>query len=137
MADFPAPQGSTGVNRQDVPSMAALVAYILLGLAALMQIGSSGLVVAAPLFTFVGFIGVIIAYVKRGDSRGTWVESHMTLLIRTFWWSTIWAVIGFLLMITIIGIPFAVLLWAIVAIWVLYRVIKGVIYFKDSRPVPL
>lgn len=117
--------------------MAALIAYLLFGLAALTQIGGSGIAVPAPLLTFIGVIGVIVAYVKRGDSRDTWVESHMTWLIRTFWWSTLWAVIGWVLFVTIIGIPFALLLWALVAIWVLYRVIKGVVYFKDQRPIPL
>ena len=36
-----------------------------------------------------------------------------------------------------IGAAVALLLWALVAIWVLYRVIKGVIYFKDQRPIPV
>ena len=119
--------------------MAALIAYLLFGLAALTQFASSGLVVPAPLLTFIGIIGVIVAYVKRGDSRGTWVESHMTWLIRTFWWSTVWALIGWavfiLLAIIVIGLALGPLIWAITAIWVLYRVIKGVLYFKDQRPI--
>jgi uncharacterized membrane protein len=138
MAEFPLPQSSTVVTTgAQAPTMAALLAYVLFGLAALTQIGGSGIAVPAPLLTFIGIIGVIVAYVKRGDSRGTWVESHMTWLISTFWWSTLWAVLGWVLFVTIIGIPFALLLWALVAIWVLYRVIKGVVYFKDQRPIPL
>lgn len=138
MAQFPPPQSSTAVTPGvQAPTMAALVAYVLFGLAALTQIGGSGIAVPAPLLTFVGIIGVIVAYVKRSDSRGTWVESHMTSLIRMFWWSTLWAVLGWVLFVTIIGIPFALVLWAVVAIWVLYRVIKGVVYFKDQRPIPV
>lgn len=138
MAQFPPPQTSTVVTPSaQAPTMAALIAYVLFGLAALTQIGGSGIAVPAPLLTFIGIIGVIVAYVKRGDARGTWVESHMTSLIGVFWWSTLWAVIGWVLFVTIIGIPIALLAWALVAIWVLYRVIKGVVYFKDQRPVPL
>jgi len=121
--------------------MAALIAYLLFGLAALTQIGGSGIAVPAPLLTFIGLIGVIVAYVKRSESRGTWVESHMTWLIRTFWWSTVWALIGWallvLLAIVLIGFALGPLIWAITAIWVLYRVIKGVVYFKDQRAIPL
>lgn len=142
MAQFPPPQGSAVVTHEaQTSTMAALVAYLLFALAALTQIGTSGLVVAAPLLTFIGVIGVIVAYVKRSDSRGTWVESHMTWLIRTFWWSTAWALIGLVVLvmfaIVLIGFALGPLIWAVVAIWVLYRVIKGIMYYKDRRPIPL
>ena len=142
MAQFPPPQGSSVVTANDnVPTMAALVAYLMFGLAALTQIAGSGVAVPAPLLTLFGVVGVIIAYVKRGDARGTWLESHMTWLIRTFWWSTVWAMIGWavlvLLAIVLIGFALGPLIWAITAVWVLYRVIKGVLYFKDRRAIPL
>ena len=141
MAQFPPPQGSQVIDATSVPTMAAIVAYLLFGLAAVMQIGGSGIAVPAPLLTLVGIIGVIVAYIKRGDARGTWLESHMTWLIRTFWWSTLWALIGWvvLLLFAIILIGFALgpLIWAVVAIWVAYRVIKGVMYLKDQRAIPV
>ena len=63
---------------------------------------------------------------KRGDARGTWMESHFTWLIRTFWWSLLWGLIGGLVLITLglilIGIPIAPPIWAVDAIWVIYRV---------------
>ena len=141
MADFPPPQHTSVVRGPDqAPTAAALVAYVMFGLAALTQIGGSGLVVPAPLLTFIGIIGVIIAYVKRPGARGTWLESHMTWLIRTFWWSTVWAVIGWIVLlalaIVLIGFALGPLIWAVTAIWVLYRVIRGIIYFKDQRAIP-
>ena len=39
-------------------------------------------------------------------------------------------------MATLIGIPIAILVWAVASIWVIYRVIRGYLLFKDSRPVP-
>ena len=141
MAQFPPPQSTALDTRSQAPTTAALAAYLLFGLAALTQIGGSGIAVPAPLLTLFGVIAVIIAYVKRGDARGTWVESHMTWLIRTFWWSTVWAMIGWVVLlvlaIVLIGFALGPLIWAVTAIWVLYRVIKGVMYFKDSRPIPL
>ena len=37
---------------------------------------------------FIGFtwlVGVIIAYVKRDEATGTWLASHFSWQIRTFW----------------------------------------------------
>jgi uncharacterized membrane protein len=139
MADYQAVP--TGTSTQDVtrqpPTTSTLVAYLLFGLAAVTQIAGSGLVVPAPLLTI---IGVVIAYLQRSDARGTWVESHLTWLIRTFWWSTIWAVIGWIVLILfaiiLIGLALGPLIWGATAIWVLYRVIRGILLFKDSRPIP-
>ena len=87
-----------------------------------------------------GVIAVIIAYVKRDDARGTWVASHLRWLIRTFWYSMLWGCVGGLVLVTLgiilIGIPIALLIWAVASIWVIYRVIKGYLLFKDNRPVP-
>ena len=62
---------------------------------------SSGLPVAAPLMGIVGIAGLIVAYVKRDDAAGTWVNSHFTWLIRTFWWSLLWSVLGWLTLLTL------------------------------------
>ena len=138
MADYTVAPAPATANPP--PVTAALVAYILFGVAAVLQVASSGLVVPAPLLTFVGIIGVIVAYVKRSEARGTWLESHITWLIRTFWWSTIWALIGWVVLIVLaivlIGLALGPLIWAVTAIWVLYRVIRGFLAFKESRPIP-
>ena len=39
-------------------------------------------------------------------------------------------------MLTIVGIVIAVPLWLAVSLWVLYRVVRGYLLFKDSKPVP-
>ena len=140
MARFPPPEGSVVTTSAQAPTAAALIAYLLFGLAALTQIAGSGLITPAPLLTFIGIIGVIVAYVKRSEARGTWVESHMSWLIRTFWWSTVWAMIGWVILIVLgiilIGLALGPIIWAITAIWVMYRVIRGVLYFKDQKPIP-
>jgi uncharacterized membrane protein len=84
----------------------------------------------------VGIAGLIVAYVKRDDARGTWVASHLTWLIRTFWYSLMWGVVGWLFAVTIIGLLLAIPIWVAASIWVIYRVIRGYLLFKDSKPIP-
>ena len=138
MADFPAP--NAGAAAGEPPVSAALLAYALFGTAAVIALVSSGFHFAAPLMGIVGIAGLIVAYVKRGDAQGTWVASHFTWLIRTFWYSFLWGVVGAVVLlvlgIILIGIPIALLIWAIASIWVIYRVIRGYLLFKESKPIP-
>jgi uncharacterized membrane protein len=76
-------------------------------------------------------VGVIIAYVKRGDLVGTPFESHMTSAIRTFWISLIVGIIGLLLALVIVG--FVVL--GLLALWQLFRIIRGLIRAIDGQPI--
>ena len=64
---------------------ATVVVYALFGVAAVVAIASHGFPPIAPLGGIVGLIGIIMAYVKRGDATGTWLASHYRWLIRTFW----------------------------------------------------
>lgn len=138
MAEFPAPQSASGGS--NVPVTAGVLAYALFAIAAIVAIASHGLPLMGPLVGVLGIVGIIVCYVKRDDAAGTWVASHLTWLIRTFWWSTLWAVIGWIVLIALaivlIGFALGPLIWFVVSIWVLYRVIRGVLYFKDQRPIP-
>lgn len=134
MADFPAPQSGTGTS--SVPVGAGVLAYALFGIGAVLEIARSGIAAPAPFLTLIGIVAVIVCYVKRDDAAGTWVASHMSWLIRTFWWSLLWAVIGWISFVTLIGIPFAIGIWIVTSIWVLYRVVRGYLLYKDSRPIP-
>lgn len=82
-------------------------------------------VVGAFLTGWPSIIAVILNYVKRGDVRGTTLESHFRWQLRTFWYALLWVAVAFLLAITIIGIPFAWLLVVGTGIWVLYRIVRG------------
>jgi uncharacterized membrane protein len=119
---------------------AALLAYALFGVGAVAALVSSGLPAIAPLMGIIGIVGVIVAYVKREQARGTWVASHLRWLIRTFWYSLLWAAVGWIVLLilglVLIGIPLAILIWGAASIWVLYRVIRGYLLFNDSKPVP-
>ena len=84
------------------------------------------------------FVAVVINYVKRDDVRGTWLESHFTWQIRTFWFAVLWAlVIGavtFPLWLVLIGIPMTFVGFAILGIWIIYRVLRGWLALRDRRP---
>lgn len=77
-----------------------------------------------------GLIAIIINYVKRDDVKGTWLESHFNWQIKTFWWTLIGSVIGFLTIPIVIGVPILVATF----IWWLYRLVKGCLYWNDNKP---
>jgi len=85
---------------------------------------------------FVGLtwiVAVVMNYVKRDDVRGTWLESHFDWQIRTFWWGLLWAVVGGLLTLVVVGI--AVLLAD--AVWIIYRIVKGWLSLAENKPLPV
>lgn len=142
MSELPAPQVAS--TDPTVPSQAmistTLIVYALFGVAAVAGLVSSGFPLIAPLMGLIGIVGLILAYVKRGDAAGTWLASHYRWLIRTFWFSLLWGIVGGLVLVTLglilIGIPIAIGIWIATTIWVLYRLIRGYVLFKDSKPVP-
>ncbi len=85
---------------------------------------------------FVGLtwiVAVVMNYVKRDDVRGTWLESHFDWQIRTFWWGLLWAVVGGILTLVVVGIA---VLFAD-AVWIIYRIVKGWLNLAENKPVPL
>lgn len=113
------------------------VLYGLHGFSALMGILSSAFIVTAFLTGWPSIIAVIINYVKRGDASGTFLDSHFGWQLRTFWYALLWVVLAGVLILTVVGIPFAFLLLLIVGFWVLYRIIRGWIALAEARPMPL
>jgi uncharacterized membrane protein len=76
-------------------------------------------------------VAVVIDYVKRDEAKGTWLESHFSWQIRTFWWGLLWGAIGVITFVIIIG-------WLILiadAIWIVYRIVKGWLYLNDGKPI--
>ncbi|MFO1335594.1 MAG: hypothetical protein U1E80_10970 [Piscinibacter sp.] len=67
-------------------------------------------------------------YVKRDDTKGTSTRAT-AWQIRTFWWSLLWAVVGFITMFVLVG--FVIL--AADAVWTIYRIVK-VFELNDGKP---
>jgi len=139
MADTPVAPGANGAPSPALISM-TLVVYGLFGVAAVVALVAHGFPPIAPLGGIVGIIAIAMAHVKRGEAGGTWLASHYRWLIRTFWFSVVWGVVGgiifMLLLIVLIGPVIALVIWFATAIWVLYRLIRGYVLFNSSQPVP-
>lgn len=125
-------------NQQGVrPSLVQLthIIYGLHAIAVLVGVTSASTVAGGFVFGLPSLIAVFINYLKRSDVNGTWLESHFSWQIRTFWFTFLWLVVYGLLIITIIGIPLAWIMIALLGLWVGYRVIRGWVALADSRPV--
>ena len=80
--------------------------------------------------------GVMINYIKREDAENTIYASHFAWQIRTFWWGLAWAGLATFLYFILVGFIVSPIIFAIDAIWVTYRIIKGLLYWNDKRPMP-
>ena len=110
--------------------------YGLHSLAILTGLIGTATVVGSFLWSIPSIVGVILNYVKRADTRGTFLESHFRWQIRTFWYALLWYVLAVLLFVTIIGIPFAFVMFLVLGPWVIYRVGRGWLALNDRRPMP-
>jgi len=113
------------------------VIYALHALTVVTGLMTPAFVVTAFITGWPSIIAIILNYVKRGQARGTWLESHFRWQIRTFWYAALWVVVSLLLMLTFVGIPLALGLIAIAGLWVLYRVVRGWLRLNDRREMPV
>ncbi len=77
---------------------------------------------------FVSLIGVIIAYLKRSES-GAVLRAHYAWIIDTFWVTLVVGIVGGLLTLVVIGWLILAVLW----IWYIYRVVRGVVRLSEGR----
>ena len=111
------------------------IIYALHAFSALMGVISSAAVVTAFLTGWPSILAVILNYARRTEVRGTYLDSHFSWQIRTFWYALLWVAVSLLLVVTIIGIPFAWLLVVFTGLWVLYRIVRGWLALNDGRPI--
>ena len=129
----PAPSGL--VPREGLVTLAHVI-YGLHAFSALTGLLSPAMIVTAFLTGWPSIIAVILNYVKRSDVRGTWLDSHYSWQIRTFWYALLWLAVGGVLFATVLLIPVAVVLWFATGIWVLYRIIRGWLALASTKPMP-
>jgi len=105
-------------------------------------------------------IGVVVNYVKRGDA----VASHHHWMIRTFWYGLLWYLLSLAVLLasawpivlavwrgamsgeyvfawsaifqTVSAATLGALGFVTTWLWLLYRVIRGMVRLAESRPVP-
>ncbi len=113
------------------------VLYGMHAFSALMGLLTPALIVTSFLTGWPSIIAVIINYVKRDEVRGTYLESHFSWQLRTFWYALLWLVVIGILFMTIIGIVLAIPIALGVGIWVVYRLIRGWMTLSQHKPISL
>ena len=92
-------------------------------------------------FCLPSFVAIILNYLRRAQAQGSWLESHFTWQIRTFWYAWLWTVVT-----SIIAIPlllFGVSWWlslgvlVLIVLWVMYRVGRGWMALRAGQPAPV
>ncbi|MFN3595100.1 MAG: DUF4870 family protein [Thiobacillaceae bacterium] len=111
--------------------------YALHAFTVLTGLMTTAFIVTAFVTGWPSLIAVVLNYLKRSEVRGTWLESHYRWQLRTFWFALLWLLIGLSMALTLVGIPMAIALFALVGLWVLYRVARGWLRLNDRRPMPL
>lgn len=114
------------------------IIYGLHALSVVIGLTSPATVVGSFVFGLPSIIAVIMNYVRQSDARGTFLESHFTWQIRTFWYALLWIVVA-----GIVSAPLVLLLGlgiltffvaaAAIGLWVIYRVARGWLALRDGR----
>jgi len=127
--------------REPAPSLITVV-HVTYGLHALgLAIGAFGAatVLGSFLFGWPSIIAVIINYVKRREASGTWLESHFSWQIRTFWFALLWACViafvGLVLAIVLVGIAIWLVGMFALGLWAIYRIARGWLALRDGKPI--
>jgi uncharacterized membrane protein len=123
-------------NGEPMPSVLTVghLVYALHTFAIVVGIIGAATVIGSFVGSLPSIVAVILNYVKRGDARGTWIASHYRWQIRTFWFTLLWALIGWALIITIIGAVVGVPILIALTLWLIYRIGRGWLRLRDRRP---
>ncbi|HVE89867.1 MAG TPA: hypothetical protein VNA44_09215 [Burkholderiaceae bacterium] len=117
------------------------VVYALHTLSLVIGAFGAASIIGAFVFGWPSIIAVIINYVKRSEVRGTYLDSHFSWQIRTFWWallmSAVIAVLGFTLAIVLIGFAIWIVGFFVLGIWAIYRIARGWLALMDRRAMPV
>lgn len=111
------------------------VIYALHALGLLVGILGRRTIIGSFLTGWPSIIAVILNYVKRSDVRGTWLDSHFSWQIRTFWFGALWVVLClcFIILTLGFGIFIAWLPLAVVSLWFVYRIARGWMALRSGR----
>jgi uncharacterized membrane protein len=79
-------------------------------------------------------VALIIDLVKKGDAEGTWQASHFSWRIRSVIWAGVLYVVTWPLWLLLL-LP-GMIAWAIISIWFLYRIVRGLVRMNASQAMP-
>lgn len=136
MATSEVGSGATGAREVD-PSLVTYthVIYALHAASILVGVVGAASIIGSFLFGVPSIVAVVMNYVRRGDVAGSWLESHFRWQIRTFWVAFAVSVVAAALVVTIVLIPVSLAIFFVVALWVVYRVVRGWLNLRDGQTV--
>ncbi|NNF52225.1 MAG: hypothetical protein HKN59_07275 [Gammaproteobacteria bacterium] len=88
-----------------------------------------GTVTALP-----SLIALLINYVKRSSAAP--FDSHHRWMIRTFWWTILWMILGGILVFLVLTAPLGWLVGGIAWLWWIYRHVRGLIALLNNSALP-
>src|SRR5437667_12572287 len=94
------------------------VMYALHSLAVLIGVTTFHTIVGSFIGSLPSIVAVVMNYVRRSATHGSFLESHFRWQLRTFWFAVLCACVSALVMLTIIGIPAAPLGLFALAMWI-------------------
>lgn len=116
------------------------VIYALHALGVLIGVTGPATIVGNFVFGLPSIVAVILNYVRRKDVRGTYLESHFSWQIRTFWFALLWMSLAVVIsapLVLLLGLGILTFFIAalLVGIWVIYRIARGWLRLRDGQPV--
>src|SRR3990167_8557373 len=79
-------------------------------------------------------VALVIDLVKKDDAEGTWQVSHFRWRIRTVIWAGVLYIVTLPLWFLLL-LP-GMIAWAVISIWFLYRIVKGMVRMNANQPMP-
>jgi uncharacterized membrane protein len=135
MADYIA-QPVVAIPRQSLVTLTHVL-YAMHAFSVLMGLMTPAFIVTAFLTGWPSIIAVVINYIKRDDVRGTYLDSHFSWQLRTFWYAVLWGLILLVLALTIIGLIVAWPGALALGIWIVYRIVRGWMNLASARAMPM
>jgi uncharacterized membrane protein len=102
--------------RQDSARTVAIIVYLLY--------------LAALVNGLTAIIGVVLAYAKRDDARGSVYESHFSNAIELFWIF----LVGMVIVVPLCFIGIGFILWGLLYLYVIFRTVKGLLRASEGSP---
>jgi uncharacterized membrane protein len=114
------------------------IIYALHALSVLIGLTTFATIIGSFVWGLPSIVAVIMNYVRRSATRGTFLASHFRWQIRTFWFAVLWSIVIWVvsvpLMLVLIGFPLFIVSHYALAIWIVYRVARGWLALRDGRP---
>ena len=79
-----------------------------------------------------GLVGLVLAYIWKGEPHAEWETSHYAYLIRSFWLGLIGFGVGLLLAIVLIGF----VVWLAVGVLIVVRSVLSLVNAQKQQPMP-